>query len=69
MIWMPHGPGTAITVTRKTAMRVGAYPEAGRLRSQCDSSARAVERLSPDKRKNIAQDPAGDSSDTERGEG
>lgn len=69
MMWMPTDLGTAITGTGKTAMRVGAYTEAGRLRSQCDSSASTVERASPDKRKDIAQDPADDSSDTERGEG
>ena len=54
-------------VTRKTAVQDGAYPEVGRLRSQCDSSATTVERASPDNRKGIAQDPADESSDTERG--
>lgn len=62
-----HQPGAAITVTRKTTKRVGEYPKAGRLRSRSDSSATTVERVSPGKRKDIAQDPADESSDTERG--
>jgi hypothetical protein len=57
----------AITVTRKTAVRVDAYPEAARRRPQCHSSAMTAGRASPDKRKDITQDPAGESSDTERG--
>lgn len=62
-----HGPGTVITLTRKSAARAGAYPEVGQLRSRCDSSATTAERASPDKRKDIARDPADESSDTERG--
>jgi hypothetical protein len=64
-----HGPGTVIPLTGKAAARVGAYPDVGRLRSQCDSSATTAEGASPDKRIDIAQDPADESSHTERGEG
>src|SRR5215467_10087646 len=47
-----HGPGAAvIKLTRKTAARAGAYPEVGRLRAQCDSSATTSEGASPDKEK------------------
>jgi hypothetical protein len=57
----------AITVTRKTVVRVGAYLQASWRRPQCYSSAMMAGRASPDKRKDIAQDPANESSDTERG--
>jgi hypothetical protein len=59
-------PGTVIMLTRKTAVRVGTYPDVGRLRSRRDSAGTMTERASPDNRKGIAQDPADESSDTER---
>jgi hypothetical protein len=64
-----HGPGTVIPLTGKAAVRVDAYEDVGRLRSQCDLSATTVEGASTDKRIDIAQDPADQSSNTERGEG
>jgi hypothetical protein len=61
-----HRPGTVIKLTSETAARVGTYPEVGRPRSRGDSAATMTERASPDKRKGIAQNPADESSDTER---
>ena len=69
MIWMPTDLERSSRLTGKAAARVGAYADVGRLRSQCDSSATTAEGASPDKRIDIAQDPADESSHTERGEG